>query len=403
MEKIKKHDSFAHKPQYYQNIESKMWKNWRWQQENMVKTIEQLQNIYPNFPEKYACYADAWMQKQLKFNFTPYILSLIEHDADGNPLLTDPIWKQFFPTFDELTQNKQSRADEYSSLQENWENKKEMLTPICQWKYTNRVIIYSIDACLSSCVYCLRSMQVKADEERHGGMLFWDKTIQAIKANKNIEEVVLSGGDPLLYPNSTLEKMFFDLCGISTIKSIRINTRALTHNPYKIDDIFCSLLEKYDITALGIHINHQNEITNDFILALNKIQKKTQKTIFLAQTVLVKGVNNDEQTLKELFKKLYFLGIKPYYLFHNMPNIPAAASQRTTVQKGVKLIKGFKRHISNPAVPEYIIAHKTGKKTVPLEIEGTPEFKYTVNKNGLAVVKFKNWKNKWVEYVDGID
>jgi len=122
--------------------------------------------------------------------------------------------------------------------------------------------------------------------------------------------------------------------------------------------------------------------------------------MLLAQTPLIKGVNDSADVLRELFMGLYVAGVKPYYLLHNMPNIPAASSQRTSVRRGVELMLSLKRHISNPAMPEYIIVGKTGKKTVPLELDGTPEFQHEKNSDGYPIIRFKNWKGEWVEYLD---
>jgi lysine 2,3-aminomutase len=125
--------------------------------------------------------------------------------------------------------------------------------------------------------------------------------------------------------------------------------------------------------------------------------------MLMCDTPLIKGINDDEKILHELFMGLYLAGVKPYYLSHNMPNIPFAAEQRTSVKKGLQLYNRLKRRISNPAMPEYIINHKTGKKTVPECEEGTPDFIYGKDKNGFPTIRFKNWKGAWQTYLDGID
>ena len=101
--------------------------------------------------------------------------------------------------------------------------------------------------------------------------------------------------------------------------------------------------------------------------------------------------------------ELYASGVKPYYFLHNMPNIPAAASQRTSVKLGLELMNQLGRKISHPAMPEYIIVHRTGKRTVPIESEGTPEFRYETDQDGHPIIRFKNWKGNWETYIDGKD
>lgn len=345
--------------------------------------------------------AEIWENRGFRFLITPYVAALIKKDKKQNPLSKDPIWRQVFPAFTELLEtNTKQRPDEYSPKNENWEDPKEMISPICQHKYDNRAIIYLTDACLGYCVYCFRSLQSNAQNEKHGGLEHWQITIKAIKKRKKIEEIILSGGEPLLFTNKYLEKLFRDLRSIKHIKAIRVHTRAWLHNPYRLDQEFCQLLKKYEITEIGVHTIHPQEISQDFINAVDRIRSSGAKTLLLCDTPLIKGINDNTKTLHQLFMHLYISGIKPYYLSHNMPNIPAANTQRTSVKHGLRLYNALKRKISNTAMPEYIITHQSGKKTVPQSTTGTPDFQYIKNKNGHPVIRFKNWKNQTKTYFD---
>jgi len=384
------------RPQYYSEITCNIWENWKWQQKYAVKDIETLKEIFPNFSSKQIKYTEEWLNRGYRFKLTPYLLSIVEKDTLGNPLLSDPLWRQFFPVFDFDNSN---TNDEYSSENENWEIENEMITPIAQHKYDNRVIIYTADVCLGYCNYCLRSLQSNDEEEKHGGNVYWKETIEAISKIPQVEEVIISGGDPLVYDNKVLEGMLKDLRTIPSLKAIRIHSRAFVHNPYRIDLEYCQLLKQYNVTEMAVHISHKNEMTKEFLNVIDKIQINT-KVLLLAQTPLIAGVNNSKEILYELFMELYSIGIKPYYLLHNMPNIPSATNQRTSVRDGVHLMRSLGRKISHPALPEYIIVHKTGKKTVPLELEGTSEFQYKQNDNGDSYIEFLNWKGNWVKYLD---
>lgn len=395
----KEFNSYTNRHSFYQKVTYSQWNDWCWQQQNACSNIEQIKRLYPEIANSYLQMLRKWQAKSMQFCLTPYVISL----AQGGPNSSDPIWRQFLPVFDELLTYPTNRQDEYSNLKENWEEKSEMLTPICHWKYNNRVIIYSLDTCFAYCNYCLRSVTSTCQNEKHGGMLFWEDTIEQIRKHSQIEEVIISGGDPLLYTNEKIARMLADINSIPSVKIISLNTRVFTHNPFRIDDELCDLFRKYRLIKLGLHIVHPREITDDFIKAIGRLQAKAGQILPLAQIVLLKHVNDDAQILRELFIKLYALGIKPYYLLHNMPNIPSAISQRTSVKKGAKLMQQLKRVISNPAMPEYIIVHHTGKKTIPLDINGSSEFKYTTNKQGEPIIYFKNWQGKWVEYSDGID
>lgn len=176
----------------------------------------------------------------------------------------------------------------------------------------------------------------------------------------------------------------------------------MTHNPYRITEEFIGLLRKYRVNEIALHIAHPSEFTKDALEAIARIKDGTGRysPLFVTHTPLLKGVNDSERTLWELFSKAYENNIKPYYLLHTMPHTPYADKQRVSVRDGMRLMKKLKRHKSNIAIPEYVIVHYDGKQTVPLELQGTPEFQYTTDSKGNPIVKFLNWRGNWVEYPD---
>lgn len=398
-------DAFENRTGAFQCVEQAQWHDWRWQQQHALRGSAQLPAFFPNIDERQMRMAQEWERRGFRFAITPYLQSLVAKDEKGNPLPHDPVWRQFFPAFDELlAESTTPRPDEYSPQQENWEIDEEMLTRTAHHKYDNRAILYTTDTCLSYCGYCFRSLQSTADVEKHGGVKSqWQETMDAIKAHPEIEEVILSGGDPLVFDNAYIEKMLADIRAIPTVRAIRIHSRAFTHNPYRFDEGFCRLLKEYAVTEMGVHVAHPNELSKDFQGAIERIRASGARTELLGQTPLLKGVNDNADTLRQLFMDLYVSGAKPYYLFHNMPNTPAAVSQRTSVRRGVELLNSIGRRMSHPAMPEYVMVHRTGKRTIPQEIEGTPEFIYDTNEQGHPVIHFKNWKGNWETYLDGKD
>lgn len=423
---MKTFQAYQHRPECFLAVEESQWNNWIWQQQNAVRNRFGLRKIFPNFSKTWLDLAASWEERGFRFLITPYVAALIQRDKEGNPLQNDPVWRQVFPYFagegslqaaakaeglsgaasrgaraasgNQLTSH--VRPDEYSKNAENWEVDSEMISPIAQHKYDNRVLVITSDVCLGYCVYCFRSLQSNAAEEKHGGKPFWKETVEAIRQRPQVEEVILSGGDPLLFDNANLGSMLEDLRGIQHLRAIRIHTRAWLHNPYRIDDAFCALLKQYAVTEMGVHTVHPQEITADFVAAVDRIRQSGARTLLMCDTPLIRGVNDSVQILRELFMGLYTAGVKPYYLSHNMPNIPAAESQRTSVREGLRLWNSLKRHISNPAMPEYMITHRNGKKTVPECEEGTPDFRYENNENGWPVIRFRNWKGEWCTYLD---
>ncbi len=397
--------AYDNRPACYADVPGATWLDWQWQQRQAARSGADLLHVYPALDPTTISLADAWAQRGLRFQITPYQQATIRTDEQGNPRPHDPIWRQFFPVFPTVLLGKQRLPpDEYSPQCENWESPEEKLTPIAHHKYDDRVILYVADVCLSYCGYCLRSMQSTAPEESHGSVrVHWQATLDAVRANPDIREIILSGGDPLVLSNAEIDRMLSDIRAIESIATIRIHTRALSHNPYRIDDDFCQLLRQHRVTVFAVHVAHAQELTEEFKQGVERIRASGALAMLLGQIPLIKGVNDNEQALRELFLGLYELGIKPYYLFHSMPNIPAAAAQRTSVRRGAELMARIGRTLCHPALPEYIIAHSTGKRTVPLVEHGTDDFVYEQRSNGHPVVRFVNWKGEWQVYLDGID
>ena len=149
-------------------------------------------------------------------------------------------------------------------------------------------------------------------------------------------------------------------------------------------------------------MTHPDEITSDFIEAVGTIRESGGRhaPLLATHTPLIAGINDSAEVLWDLFTRLFENNIKPYYLLHTMPHTPFANQQRVSVRDGVRLMKKLKRHKSNIAIPEYVIVHYDGKQTVPLELNGTPEFQYRQDAKGNHIVHFLNWQGRWVEYPD---
>lgn len=383
--------------------ESDKYEDWRWQERNSLRQAKDIKRFFPNFPEREIKQV-AEYEKTRRWSITPYTLSLMGLDAAGNPAPDHPIVKQTFPIRGFVPDN---ASDSYDGTQVNWELADEMPTPVLQHKYPNKVILRTPNSCLGYCGYCF---EVGRTEDKNSGVksvndALWNKSIEYIAEHPEISEVILSGGDPLVMSNEALEKKLADIRTILHVRAIRINTRALTFNPFRIDKGLVKVLKKHYVDALGFHLSNPEELpiggwASD---AIDRLNNGGCGAIKLANIPLIKGVNDDASTLEELFMGAYTLGIKPYYLYHGLPWSPASNQYRTSVRKGVLLMNTLKRHISNVAIPEYAIVHHKGKQTVPLEENGTPEFQYAQDEAGQPIVRFKNWKGNWETYLDGRD
>lgn len=368
------------------------WNDWKWQEKNAVRSTERLFELFPKLSDN-AKHQIENSTQHLRFKLTPYLLSLIQVDRFQNPLENDPIWNQFVPTFDK----KAEAQIDISSFAENWEMPEEMVNPILQHKYRNRVNFRIQNSCLAYCMYCFEAKRVldKRPTKESLKPKYFDESIEYIKNHREVSEVVISGGEPLVLSNDKLGYILAEIRKLPQIVAIRIQTRAFVHNPFRMDDEFIQLLKNFDVTAMAFHISHPKEISKDCEKIIQRFADFGCRTMLLSHIPLLKGINDSESVLAELFMKIYALKIKPYYLLHAMPDTVGASKFRTSVRKGVHLLKKIKRNYSNPALPEYVIVHKKGKHTVPQELVGTSEFIY---ENGY--IEFLNWKGEWCTYED---
>jgi lysine 2,3-aminomutase len=375
--------------QKYFKCSNSDWNNWIWQEKNAIQNSKALFKLLPNL-SKYQKNKILKSEKFLRFKLTPHLISLIMLDNNLRPIKNDPIWNQFIPIF-----NKSSKVD-ISSYNENWELPNEMINPILQHKYFNRVNFRIQNKCLAYCMYCFEAKRVldkDSNKKATYNNALLEHSIEYIKKRTNIQEIVISGGEPLILSNERLGFILREFRKINHIKCIRIQTRALVHNPFRINEELIDILNEFDVNAMAFHICHPNEISVDSLDILQKFITNSKRTILLAHIPLLKGINDKIAILIHLFMKLYEIGIKPYYLIHAMPDTLGAEKFRTDVQKGVKILRKIRRNYSNPSLPEYIIVHKDGKHTVPIELSGTSEFNYRNNK-----IKFLNWRGKWCIY-----
>jgi lysine 2,3-aminomutase len=311
----------------------------------------------------------------------------------GGDITSHPLWRQVIPFWSD------EGLGGYDGESENWELNHEMKTPICQHKYDNRVILRTVNTCVSYCQFCFEALRVldtqsekaKADKDS------FRRSVEYIKNNPSVEEVILSGGDPLVMSDNKLEKCLVQVRDVSDKLLIRIHTRTLTYNPFRITDDLVAILKKYRVNAFGIHVCHPLELSLEFQQAVQKLQEAVP--ILFSNMPLLKGVNDDRKTLHKLFIELYRLGVKPYYLYHFMPFSPGSSEYKVSIKDAIYLMNQLKRRVSNIALPEYVLPHAKGKFTVPL-IERSEQLPIFEKKDGKVYYCFTNWQGEQCDWHD---
>lgn len=372
--------SFLTKPA--QAPSSQVWRDWKWQQRNCLKTVEALAAEINDLPvETIRRHAS-----NRKIQVTPYYVDLIRRQDD--PDVARRLLNQVIPFWAE------EREDGYNGETENWELSEEMKTPICQHKYDNRVILRIANVCNAYCQFCfeaLRTINTEASKPAFSRD-HWAATCDYIAGTPAIEEVIFSGGEPLMLNDDKLRRCLADIHAIRPELLIRVHSRALTFNPFRVTDALLDSLREARVTAFGVHLCHPAEITRDFEHAVERL--RTAVPITFANMPVLKGINDDYDTLCALFFGLYRTGVVPYYLYHFMPYSPGSAAYRARVSDIVAIMRRIKRRKSNIAVPEYVLPHVRGKFTVPLILDPDEYPAFESRSDGTRHYRFTNWQGE---------
>lgn len=254
--------------------------------------------------------------------------------------LEDPILKQFLPVVDDSIPSEGFVNDPVG-------DQNARLGPKLLHKYEGRVLLVCTSACAMHCRYCFRQ---NFDYDTV------DKTfvneLKMIAQDESIQEVILSGGDPLSLPDETLNYLMIQLNDIPHIKHIRFHTRFPIGIPERIDEGFLEVIKKIKSQVwFVIHCNHPRELDQDICERLRVLRHLG--CVILNQSVLLKGVNDDAQTLIQLSKKLVDHGIVPYYL-HQLDRVRGAGYFEVEEDKGRSLIQEITKCLPGYAVPKYV-------------------------------------------------
>lgn len=263
----------------------------------------------------------------------------------------DPLFLQAMSSADEFL-----TADGFSKdpLEE-----QQVVAPNILHKYKNRLLLMVKGGCAINCRYCFRRHFPYADNQ--GNKANWQKALDYISANPQIEEVIFSGGDPLMAKDHELDWLIKKLEKIPHLQRLRIHTRLPVVIPQRITGAFCEILTESRLnTVLVTHINHGNEIDEQLTRALNKL--KNAGVVLLNQSVLLKNINDNAQTLKNLSDKLFRTGILPYYL-HLLDKVEGASHFYVPDQRAVEIYRELQSLTSGYLVPKLAreIAHEPNK------------------------------------------
>ena len=349
---------------------------WQEQIKNQVNTLEKLSQYIDITPDE----EKAIKTLNIRWGTTPYYASLMDkNDPDC------PIRKMVIPSMKE-NENKYGIPN-YLVFKENREKtdrfgENEKRPDSIARQYDDRVAFTVTDVCASYCRYCFRREAV-IDQELH---LRFDveEGLCWIREHEEIRDVLITGGDPLMLSDDNIKYIIDSLRSIQHLEMIRIHTKMPNTCPHRITKNLLEILgREHDIPIwINVHINHPKEITD-----------KTKKVIWGLlraginvgnQGVVLKDINDDVDTFRELHQKLLSVRIRPYYMFH-CQLAPGIDHFRAPVEKGAELIRdGIRGHTTGLAQPMYVVATNFGK--IPLMLE------YYILGNGGTKYRLQSYK-----------
>jgi lysine 2,3-aminomutase len=364
---------------FWNNVPEADWNDWYWQLKHRITTAEQLQRLMPTLtPEEFA--GAKLANHKLALAITPYFFNLID-PADENC----PIRWQVIPRIEETHTASWEMSDPCGEDGHS-------PVPGLVHRYPDRVLFLVTDRCAAYCRYCTRSRLV-SNASGYDFHPEFDKQIEYIAAHPEIRDVLLSGGDPLLFSDEKLEHLLGRLRAIPHVEFLRIGTRIPIFLPQRITPALCAMLRKYHPLFISIHSNHPRELTVEVRDSLGRL---ADAGIPLGnQSVLLRNVNDDAEIMKAQMQKLLMCRVKPYYLYQ-CDLISGSAHLRASVRKGIEIMEALRGHTSGYAVPTYVIDAPGGGGKVPVG----PEYVLCRNDDRVVV---RNYEGKIFEYPEAAD
>lgn len=286
---------------------------------------------------------------------TPYYASLMDPEDDNCPIRLQSI-----PHPVEMTPGAQASVDPVGDM-------KYAKTRRVVHKYPNRVILLVSDTCPVYCRHCTRKFHTTSLDGSYYNSDFgkdYESDFEYIRQNPEIKDVLLTGGDPLTLSDSKLETIISSLRSIPHVEIIRIGSRYPVFLPQRITPALCEILSKYHPVWFSTHFNHPVEVTMEAAAAVDMLLRHGVPV--QNQSVLLKGINDNTDIMRALNRRLLEIRVRPYYLYH-ADNVSGVSHFRTTVDRGLEILKDLHGYETGFSVPNFVITTHLGKIPVSNE------------------------------------
>jgi lysine 2,3-aminomutase len=364
---------------FWSNVSDSDWNDWHWQLKNRITSVEQLQRLMPTLtPEELA--GTALANHKLALAITPYFFNLIDAADEFCPIR----W-QVIPRIEETYTASWEMTDPCGEDSHS-------PVPGLVHRYPDRVLFLVTDRCAAYCRYCTRSRLV-SNATGYDFHPEFDRQIEYIRDHPAIRDVLLSGGDPLLFSDEKLDHLLGRIREIPHVEFLRIGTRIPIFLPQRITPALCERLKKHHPLFVSIHSNHPRELTTEVRDALGRL---ADVGIPLGnQSVLLRHVNDTTEVIKAHVQKLLMCRVKPYYIYQ-CDLITGSAHLRSSVRTGLEIMDNLRGHTTGYAVPQFVIDAPGGGGKVPVNPE------YVLSRNAERVL-IRNYEGSVFEYPEAAD
>ncbi len=333
---------------FFRDVAPEDWNDWRWQLRNVVKDVDTLSKII-TLDDMAKENLNKCLEK-FRMAITPYYAALMDKEYE-----LCSVRLQAVPSIRELDGCEDDLDD---PLHEDVDSPAPGLTH----RYPDRVLFLITNICSMNCRHCTRRRLV-GFEDQHLSRENIEAGIAYIREHKEIRDVLISGGDPLVLPDDRIEWVLQQLRSIEHVEIIRMGTRTPVVMPMRITDDFVNMIKKYHPVFINTHFNHYKEITAE---AKEACRKLADAGIPLGnQTVLLRDVNDCPRIMKKLVQELLMIRVRPYYIYQcDLSN--GIGHFRTSVARGVEIIENLRGHTTGLAVPTFVVDAPGGGGKIPV-------------------------------------
>ncbi|MCK4257986.1 MAG: glutamate 2,3-aminomutase [Halanaerobiales bacterium] len=348
------------------------WKNWHWQLANRINDVDILGQVL-KLSNKELEEIKA-VGRKYRWTISPYYLSLIDPDDPK-----DPIYLMSLPQEVEIL----DQSGELDPMAEEYTNPAGSVTR----RYPDRVVLNVTNECAMYCRFCQRRRNI-GQVDCHKSRAILKESIQYIRENTEIRDVLITGGDPLTLTDTMIDWLLNEITSIPHVDYVRLGTRTLITMPQRITPELCDILKKYHPLYINTHFNHPIEITHEVKEAAERL---VMSGVPLGnQAVLLNGVNNDKYVMKRLNHLLLKIRVRPYYIFHPK-HVRGTSHFLCSIDEGIEIMEHLRGYTSGMAIPSYIVNAPGGKGKTPI----LPNYIISREKD---YVTLRTWEGEIIQY-----